>query len=72
MGEHKLTCEEAATIRSLQRLAQRWQRSLQLYVYEGSLRVVKPQPGQILGECVVAYVDIPSISSDPSEPSDAF
>lgn len=60
-----MTGEEAAAVRSLRRLAKRWPRSLRLFAWNGSLRVMDSSmaPGE---DAVVADVrGIPCDGGDP-------
>ncbi len=68
----KLTKAEERAVRLLEDLAQVWPKSLQLFSWSGSLKVVKPRKGVNMRDAVIRDVrGIPNDGGDPpySHPS---
>ena len=66
----ELTVEEQKAIASLQRLAKKWPKSLQLFSWSGSLKVMKDNDVET---CVVREITgIPSDGGDPDEGFNQF
>lgn len=64
-GAIKLTKQERRAVASLQALAKRWPRTLQLFSWSGTLHVFKPGDGRTNAEASAAIVDIPNGGGDP-------
>tara|TARA_R110002153_G_scaffold31666_1_gene96259 strand:+ start:932 stop:1171 length:240 start_codon:yes stop_codon:yes gene_type:complete len=66
----ELTLEEQKAIASLQRLAKKWPKSLQLFSWSGSLTLIKDNDVE---KCVVGSVTgIPNDGGDPDEGFNQF
>jgi len=67
VNEIDLTAEEQRAIAALKKLAKSWPRTLQLFSWSGSLRVLKPGGGRTMETATVAYVSgIPNSGGDPN------
>lgn len=65
MGKVVITKEEQKAIRSLERLAKRWPKGIELFGWSGSLYVTKTMENGILG--AVTSITIPCDGGDPTE-----
>lgn len=61
-----LTAEESAAIRALRRLAKKWPRTLTLFSWSGSLKVLKPGARRTYEESDVATIT--GIVNDGGDP----
>ena len=67
MPDITLTVEEQKAIASLKRLAKKWPISLQLFSWNGSLKVMKYNG---VKDCIAAHVE--GIRNDGGDPDDDF
>lgn len=73
MGKQaKITRAEARAIKALQYTASIWPKTIKLFSWSGTLRVLKPGEGRTFHEASIAVVSIPNDGGDPPAYEEAF
>jgi len=68
MNKEKLTDKEIKTIKSLEKLAKKWEKSLMLFSWNGGLCIIKSHPDDsetAFGRVVTTIQGIPNDGGDP-------